>query len=195
MSSALGSPSPSGDEDRGPLLLAIFWTESALSILIVASRFYSRWSIKALGADDAAMLATLVFSTTPLIRVLLTGSVAYAASVLWLWHRLRSLWGWSASLLSFPGSSAGPRSSETQLDQPALCYHESWPRQNLCCVSNVKAHRKLRQSSMDISMGNNHPDVHFQRSVLHLDLRAMHSDQSSLGACPRGCLLGSGHAR
>ncbi|MCJ1328445.1 hypothetical protein MMC10_005122 [Thelotrema lepadinum] len=56
----LSSPPPGGDEDRGPLLLAVFWTETSLSVLIVASRFYSRSAIKALGADDWAMLATLI---------------------------------------------------------------------------------------------------------------------------------------
>ena len=195
MSSTLSSPPPGGDEDRGPLLLTIFWTESTLSILIVASRFYSRWSIKALGADDATMLATLVFPTTPFIRVILIPGVAGAASVLRLWHRLRSRWRGPASFLSFPGSYAGPPSSQTQLDQPAFCHHESWPRKDLRCISDVAAHRDLRQGSKDIPMGNNHSDIHFQRSVLHLDLRTMHSDQGTLGACSRGYLLGSGHTR
>lgn len=56
------SPPTGGDIDRGPELLAIFWTEAALSIMIVAARFYCRRVIKVVGADDWTMLVTVVCS-------------------------------------------------------------------------------------------------------------------------------------
>ena len=63
MSSQIMSPPDGGDVDRGPAMLGIFWTETALSIVIVASRFYSRYVIKGIGSDDWAMLSTLVCSS------------------------------------------------------------------------------------------------------------------------------------
>ena len=191
----LSSPPPGGDEDRGPLLLAVFWTETSLSVLIVASRFYSRSAIKALGADDWAMLATLVIPTAPSTTYSLTAIVDYFDFILWLWHRLRSRWRGSTSLLPFAGPCTRQPNSEAQLDQPALRYHESWAGQDLCCLSHAKAHRGLCQSSKDISVDYHHPNVHFQRSMLCLNLCAMHSDPSPLGTCARSCLLGPSYAR
>ena len=51
---------PGGDADRGPALVALFWTESAVAILFIVSRFYARWTIRAVGKDDWMMLFTLV---------------------------------------------------------------------------------------------------------------------------------------
>ena len=48
------------DEDRGPYLLAIYWTECAVAILVVALRLWSRMMIKNFGLDDWAMIFTLV---------------------------------------------------------------------------------------------------------------------------------------
>ena len=49
-----------GDVDRGPALVALYWTESAVAILLIVFRFYARWTIRSLGKDDWMMLFTLV---------------------------------------------------------------------------------------------------------------------------------------
>lgn len=57
-----------GNHDRGPAVVALFWSETGIAIVIVAARFYARTLIKAVGQDDWLMLATLVSNYT---RVLL----------------------------------------------------------------------------------------------------------------------------
>lgn len=53
-------PPPGGDQDRGPSLIGMFWTECALAMIIVGFRFYARISMRNLGADDWMMLLTVV---------------------------------------------------------------------------------------------------------------------------------------
>lgn len=54
-------PPPNGpDVNRGPEVIAVTVVECVLAVVIVACRFYSRISIKQLGADDWTMLASLV---------------------------------------------------------------------------------------------------------------------------------------
>lgn len=48
------------NEDRGPQLLAMYWTECTIVTIVVALRFYSRIKIKGLGLDDWTVLFTLV---------------------------------------------------------------------------------------------------------------------------------------
>ena len=63
MSASPGLPIPvplGGDQDRGPSLVGLYWTECALSMIIVGLRFYARISIRGLGADDWMMLSTVV---------------------------------------------------------------------------------------------------------------------------------------
>lgn len=48
------------NEDRGPRLLAMYWTECIIVVIVVALRFYSRIKIKGLGQDDWIILFTLV---------------------------------------------------------------------------------------------------------------------------------------
>lgn len=55
-----GSPPASGDQDRGPAIMAIVWTQGAISTLVVAIRFAARISIMAVGMDDWVMLFTLI---------------------------------------------------------------------------------------------------------------------------------------
>lgn len=54
------TPTISPDEDRGPQLLAMYWTEITIVTIVVALRFYSRIMIKGLGLDDWAVLFTMV---------------------------------------------------------------------------------------------------------------------------------------
>ena len=49
-----------GDVDRGPALVALYWTESAVAILFIILRFSARWTIRGIGKDDWMMLFTLV---------------------------------------------------------------------------------------------------------------------------------------
>lgn len=55
-------PASTGEEiaDRGPAIIALFWVESAIAILVLALRFYGRLISSKLGKDDYAMLFTVV---------------------------------------------------------------------------------------------------------------------------------------
>lgn len=44
--------------------MAMFWTESAICILLLSLRFYARISIRGVGYDDWMMLATVVGNYT-----------------------------------------------------------------------------------------------------------------------------------
>lgn len=48
------------NEDRGSKLLALYWTQIALAVVIIILRFYSRMRIQGLGPDDWIMLFTVV---------------------------------------------------------------------------------------------------------------------------------------
>ena len=49
-----------GDQSRGPRLLAMWWAELSICIVMVAMRFYSRYKLKNFGMDDWLMLTALV---------------------------------------------------------------------------------------------------------------------------------------
>ena len=49
-----------GDENRGPSLLAMWWTEVSISIIMVTMRLCSRWKLKNIGIDDWLMVTALV---------------------------------------------------------------------------------------------------------------------------------------
>ncbi|CAF9923648.1 hypothetical protein IMSHALPRED_005982 [Imshaugia aleurites] len=60
-------PRPSdGDRNRGPQLMAMWWTELSICIIMVALRFYSRYKLKNFGIDDGLMMTALILyiSTT-----------------------------------------------------------------------------------------------------------------------------------
>ena len=48
------------NRDRGPALMAIFWTECIVAMGIVSLRCYARVLIGRLGVDDWVMVATVV---------------------------------------------------------------------------------------------------------------------------------------
>lgn len=48
------------DVNRGPVVMAILWTESAVAVIFVSTRFYARTMIKRISWDDWLMLVTLV---------------------------------------------------------------------------------------------------------------------------------------
>lgn len=58
------TPPVGGNQNRGPQLMAMFWTESAICILLLSLRFYARISIRGVGYDDWMMLATVVGNYT-----------------------------------------------------------------------------------------------------------------------------------
>ncbi|KAF7528052.1 hypothetical protein G7054_g10244 [Neopestalotiopsis clavispora] len=64
VSSTMSSPAspapPVSDENKGPWLLALFWTEAAISIIFVALRFYTRFLMRGIGVDDWLMLVALI---------------------------------------------------------------------------------------------------------------------------------------
>lgn len=53
-------PPPGGYEDRGPQMIAIYWIEAAIAILVVTLRIWGRVVIRQVGADDYVMIFTLV---------------------------------------------------------------------------------------------------------------------------------------
>ncbi|KAJ4414296.1 hypothetical protein N0V82_008025 [Gnomoniopsis sp. IMI 355080] len=46
--------------DKGPLLLGVWWAEVGVATLFVAMRFYTRFTMRSIGADDWTILLTLV---------------------------------------------------------------------------------------------------------------------------------------
>lgn len=48
------------DQNRGPAIMAIFWTETMVAFFFVMARFYSRIKIRGLGIDDWIMLLAIV---------------------------------------------------------------------------------------------------------------------------------------
>lgn len=51
--------SQGGNQNRAGSLMAVFWTEAPIAIIVVALRTYSRYKIKAIGLDDWMMIITL----------------------------------------------------------------------------------------------------------------------------------------
>ncbi|KAK3312507.1 integral membrane protein [Apodospora peruviana] len=73
------------DEDRGPQLVAMFWTFSAISILLTALRFLARVKIRAaVGWDDWMMLVTVVLFTISTCFVTYMASIGGARHVYYL---------------------------------------------------------------------------------------------------------------
>ena len=60
MATSSFEPPPFPDDNRGPVVGAIMWTETGLAILIVALRFHVRRAAKSLAGDDWLMLLALV---------------------------------------------------------------------------------------------------------------------------------------
>lgn len=54
------------DINRGPVVVAILWTETAVAVIIVSMRFYARTMIKRISWDDWLMLVTLVSINVPM---------------------------------------------------------------------------------------------------------------------------------
>ncbi|KAJ5281523.1 integral membrane protein [Penicillium angulare] len=66
---------PGGDQNRGPALVAIYWTESAFATIAVLLRLYGRRLIRNFGADDYVMVFALALFLT------LAAFVTYLASI------------------------------------------------------------------------------------------------------------------
>lgn len=49
-----------GYEDRGPQMIAIYWVEAAIAIVVVSLRVWGRITIRQVGLDDYVMIFTLV---------------------------------------------------------------------------------------------------------------------------------------
>ncbi|KAL7621418.1 hypothetical protein AAE478_008740 [Parahypoxylon ruwenzoriense] len=63
------------DIDRGPRLMAMFWTWTGLASMLLTLRFYARYKIHALGWDDWMMLITVV------LFIITTCFVTYMSSI------------------------------------------------------------------------------------------------------------------
>ena len=62
-----------GDQDRSGSLMAMFWTQVPIAIIVVSLRIYARFKIKAIGVDDWFMIIALVsmpplYSSCPIIN-------------------------------------------------------------------------------------------------------------------------------
>lgn len=60
MVDAGGPPPPDGDVDRGHIIVALYCSECAVALIVVALRLYSRLLIKKLGVDNWVILFTMV---------------------------------------------------------------------------------------------------------------------------------------
>ena len=60
MATLLPPSSSDGSQDRGPELLAVFWTECAVALAVMFLRVYARLMIKNVGLDDWVMFLTMV---------------------------------------------------------------------------------------------------------------------------------------
>jgi uncharacterized membrane protein YcaP (DUF421 family) len=57
------SQAPSGEvADRGPQMIAIYWAEAAIAVVVVALRIWGRIMLRQVGIDDYVMVFTLVCS-------------------------------------------------------------------------------------------------------------------------------------
>lgn len=59
-----------GNQDRGPALLAIYWTECVVALTVVSLRTTSRVMYTELGPDDYAMIITMVRKSASLAEIL-----------------------------------------------------------------------------------------------------------------------------
>ena len=58
---------PGGTEDRGSALIAIYWVECSIALIVIAMRLYSRMLIKGIGKDDYIMFFTMVSRSVKLL--------------------------------------------------------------------------------------------------------------------------------
>ena len=57
---SLTSAPVESNQDRGPALMAIFWTECAIALVVVSLRCHARILIRKIGKDDWIMFAAAV---------------------------------------------------------------------------------------------------------------------------------------
>lgn len=80
---ALPQPLPP-DVDRGPGLVAMFWTYTAIVLVVLSLRFYARFKIRAFGWDDWLMLFTVILFVITTIFVTYLASIGGARHVFYL---------------------------------------------------------------------------------------------------------------
>ena len=177
-------------------MLAVFWTQTAFAIVIVACRFYCRSVIKVVGADDWAMLATLVRCSWAFdVGLVLNHLPGHAYNVLWHLHGLCTQWWRTTPLLSRTKFSSGTLHTQAQLDMPALRDYESGLGENLGCLPLATAHWTFRESKKSLPLVSDRLNLHLQHYLLYLDLCAVQSCRGSLGSYSGGRVLGSGYSR
>ncbi|KAF2236998.1 hypothetical protein EV356DRAFT_530507 [Viridothelium virens] len=75
MAEPMGPPPPGGNQDRGPAILAIWWTEVGVSAIVLLLRLQSRLILRKIGVDDWIMFFTwLLFAVCSIITTLLCRS-------------------------------------------------------------------------------------------------------------------------
>ena len=176
-------------EDRGKAVIAIFWVQTSLAIVVVAMRFWARYIIKNFGTDDWLMLFTLVCSQiSSLIALGLTiaGIIYYIDRI----GDLQRLDRWISSF-NLPDTSGRSPSCKDQLHQSGLCriflhYWQSrgWlPRSSNCWTQCVLA-----------QMGNLYRyglDSNRRHNQLHIHICPMRPTTSPLGTLDSAYMLGS----
>ena len=60
MDAFFGAPPAGGDVDRGPIVYGVYWAFFAISTVVLVLRFWARYQIRAVGADDWVMLVAVV---------------------------------------------------------------------------------------------------------------------------------------
>ncbi|KAI1345328.1 integral membrane protein [Xylaria sp. FL0043] len=85
MSSSGELPQPlPPDVDRGPRLIAMFWSYTAIILVVLSLRFYARYKIRAIGLDDWLMLITVVLFVITTIFVTYLATIGGARHVYYL---------------------------------------------------------------------------------------------------------------
>ncbi|KAF2964104.1 hypothetical protein GQX73_g9479 [Xylaria multiplex] len=72
------------DVDRGPRLIAMFWSYTAIVLVVLTLRFYARFKIRAFGWDDWLMLLTVILFVITTIFVTYLASIGGARHVFYL---------------------------------------------------------------------------------------------------------------
>lgn len=180
------------NEDRGPQLLAIYWTGCTVATIIVALRVYSRIKIKGLGLDDWTILFTMVRE-----HIFLSTSrqhtknkcVGSCLRPRWASHLGGYTWRLPTSLL--PTRLGHLVRSQAELDDPTNWHHGPRNFEDIRCIHYAENHQ-LRQRMAQAFFVFLHWFYLFDLCYCrHFDFCTMQSSESIVDFCAWRYMLGS----
>ena len=171
-----------GDRNRGPQLLAMWWTELSICIIMVILRFYSRYKLKNFGTDDWLMLTALVSSTIDSPQS--TTAKVHPSDPVHIHDNMRNIRRnrrrRATSLL--PEAGGYPKGHQDHLDRESVGYHGSSDSENVRRLPDPAAHRAIDQMAQMVSVHEHCPYIHNWSSGLHLNVCAMQPTARFVGA-------------